>query len=153
MPKKPTKPPKPKQEARPAGRPTAYTDEIAEVICARIGNGESLKRICSDDGMPSMQTVYNWIRIIDGFLEKYTRAREDQAEGYADEITEIADLSEDPAKAKVQIDARKWVAAKLKPKKFGDFQRKEVSGPDGGPIDVKASLPDAVTDILSKLGK
>ena len=49
----------------------------------------------------------------------------------------IADNEEDINRAKVMIDARKWTASKLKPKKYGDRISKEISGPDGGPVDMK----------------
>lgn len=52
------------------------------------------------------------------------RAREEQADGFADEIIDIADSvapeTGEVAKAKLQIDARKWKAAKLAPKKYGE---------------------------------
>ena len=136
LPTKPTKPKKPKKEptAKVSGKHYTYTDEVADRICSRIANGESLKRICTDADMPSTQTVFTWLRTQDGFLDKYMCARDEQAEFYADEITEIADTCEDPAKARVQIDARKWIAAKLKPKKFGEKVVQEITGADGAPI-------------------
>jgi hypothetical protein len=41
------------------------------------------------------------------------------------------------ARNRLRVDARKWVAAKLLPKKYGDKVQQEVSGPDGGPIEVQ----------------
>lgn len=38
----------------------------------------------------------------------------------AEEIVIIADSCTDPHKARLQIDARKWYASKLAPKKYGD---------------------------------
>jgi hypothetical protein len=32
------------------------------------------------------------------------------------------------------IDTRKWILAKMAPKKYGDKVIQELSGPDGGPI-------------------
>jgi hypothetical protein len=37
---------------------------------------------------------------------------------------------------RLQVDARKWIAAKLKPKKYGDKQQTEVTGADGGPLQI-----------------
>jgi hypothetical protein len=65
----------------------------------------------------------------ESFREQYELARRLQAEAYADEITMIADDAE-PGTVQVQrlrVDARKWVASKLKPKKYGDRQAVDVS--------------------------
>ena len=50
----------------------------------------------------------------------YARAREDRADVLADEIVAIADSAEDPNKGRLQVDARKWAAAKLNAKRYGD---------------------------------
>lgn len=105
------------------GRPTDYTEAIAIEICERIALGESLKKITSDDAMPSRSTVHSWL--LDGkhkeFLDKYEDAREMQADVYADEMDEIAhDPTIDTQRARLIIDTRKWTSSKLKPKKYGD---------------------------------
>ena len=118
---KPKAKPKAKRKAKKTiGRPSAYTAKIAAAVCAGLAEGKSISKVCADEKFPCVATVYNWIRNEDGFLEQYQRAREDQADHYADQIIEIADSTEDPAKARVQIDARKWVSSKLKPKSYGD---------------------------------
>lgn len=71
--------------------------------------------------MPCVKTVYLWLGAHPEFLQQYTRAREDQADTHADEIIDISDnYDEDPNSRRVRIDARKWVASKLKPKKYGE---------------------------------
>ena len=52
----------------------------------------------------------------------YVRARDGQAEKYADEIVEISDAAtpQDAHVARLKVDSRKWVASKLLPKKYGD---------------------------------
>jgi len=107
------------------GRPPIFTDEIkARVqahICEQIANGRSLNSILkNDEGMPSWPTVTGWIINDDDFAANYTRAREAQADCYADEIADIADTEPDYNRARVRIDARKWAAGKLKPKIYGD---------------------------------
>jgi len=146
------------------GRPSSYTAKMGATICTRLVAGESLNKMCQDDGMPSVATVYNWLAANQNFLEIYTRAREDQADTLADQIVSIADeecttvkadkhstqADEDGntevvfdstavARNRLRVDARKWVAAKLKPKKYGDFARNEGSGPNGGPIPMPAA--------------
>jgi hypothetical protein len=107
------------------GRPSSYTDEIADEICERLAEGESLRAICKSDGMPRMSSVFRWLadEANERFREQYARAREEQAEALADEIVTIADgetPNADSARDRLRVDARKWVAAKLKPKKYGD---------------------------------
>jgi len=85
--------------------------------------------------MPSRETVRAWLKDNDDFLGQYTRAREEQADFYADEMIEIADTTDDPNKARLQIDARKWKAARMAPRKWGDKTQTELSGPNGGKIE------------------
>jgi hypothetical protein len=117
-----------------AGRPTDFRDEIAAIICDRLADGESLRIICSDPAMPGRRTVYQWLTAQPEFAHHYAIARDEQADTYADEIIAIADTAEDPAVARLQIDARKWVASKLKPKRYGD--RTIHAGDEDNPIAV-----------------
>jgi len=117
------------------GRPSKYSDELIDTICLRLSNGEALTQIVKSDSMPSHATVYTWLLQRPEFLDKYTRAREEQADTNADQIIAIADemppeytdekgrTSLDPTFLnwqKQRIEARKWTAMKLKPKKYGD---------------------------------
>ena len=109
---------------RPVGRPTKYSKEKADQICDLIARGMSLRAVCTSADMPSVSMVFRWMEQNSKFREQYAHAREEQADGFADEIIEIADncppVHEEIAKAKVRIDTRKWKAAKLAPKKYGD---------------------------------
>ena len=104
----------------PAGRPTKYTQELADTICRRIMEGESLRSIVSDDGMPNRSSVHLWLSQNKEFSDQYVRAKDNQADTLADDLLFIADNAEDINKARLQVDTRKWVASKLKPKKYGD---------------------------------
>lgn len=148
----------PKQERRTpsVGRPTTYTEELGLSICEEIAKGRPLTRICAEEGMPYVSTVYRWLQANATFCDTYTRAREDQADTLADEIIGISDDGRNDtylddegnvrtdhdviARSKLRVEARKWVAAKLKPKKYGDFNRTELTGKDGAPLN-----PDAMT--------
>lgn len=122
---------------------TTYTQEIADYICEAIADGRSLRDICLQDDMPNRSTVFKWLDDIDGFSNQYARARDEQAETLADEIVNIVDNAANPlmvdgipllndgkpvlytdtasiAHARLKMDARKWVASKLKPKKYGE---------------------------------
>jgi hypothetical protein len=101
-------------------RPSKYTPVLAERICTLIAEGRSLRSICAEAEFPAMNTVRVWLLNDPAFQAQYARARELQAEHYAEEIVEIADTEPDSNKARVRIDARKWTAVKLLPKKYGD---------------------------------
>jgi hypothetical protein len=103
-------------------KPKEYDEAIGDEICERLLEGESLRKITKDEHMPAASTIFKWLADeSNGFAEQYARAKEAQAEAMADEIVEIADAaSADPQHGKLRVDARKWVAAKLKPKKYGD---------------------------------
>jgi hypothetical protein len=64
-------------------------------------------------------------------FDRYARAREHQFAYWADEIKSISDLTRSDMgavqKARLQIDTRKWLLAKLLPKVYGD--RIETTGP------------------------
>lgn len=99
---------------------TEEAQSIKDRVCLEIAEGKSLRSICISDDMPSAETIRVWL-IEDGeFSAQYARAREEQADFYADEIIDIADTAKDANLARLQIDARKWKASKLQPKKYGD---------------------------------
>ena len=120
--------------AKPVGRPSKFTQTLADNICERIANGESLRSICSDEKYPAARTVHRWMSENEEFCQQYARAREAQADLLAEQTVEIAD---DPksgvdavsvAHARLRIDARKWYAGKVAPKKYGDKVQTELSG-------------------------
>lgn len=141
-------------------RVTAFDQDIAVRICTRIAEGEGLVQICKDADFPAVSTVYRWIASNPEFQRLYELAREDQADTLGDQILEISDEAPIVVKRddngeevevvldaaaiqrqRLRVDARKFVAAKLKPKRWGD--RVEHVGAGGAPL-----IPD---DPLSKL--
>lgn len=129
-------------------------------ICDKIAGGQSLRKICLLDGMPHIDTVREWLLKDAEFSAQYARAREEQADFYADEIVEIADdksqdilevgeggdirsLTNSAAvqRAKLQVDARKWKASQLAPKRWGQQNIKtELTGADGKDLIVNLNL-------------
>jgi len=130
------------------GRPTKFNQQTADLICMMLSEGMSLRQILKADtvgALPAQSTVYEWLIRHPLFAEQYARAREEQADTNADEILDIAD--EMPPEytdkegrtsldatyinwQKNRIEARKWTAAKLRPKKYGD--RVALEGVEGG---------------------
>lgn len=134
-----------------------FTKAIAKKICDRIAAGESLRSVCEDSAMPSKSTVLSWVNgtvkvaANAGFPDQYERARKAQADAFADEIVHIADTEVDPQKARVRIDARRWVAGKQRPKKYGDKVNMEHTGKDGGPIQHEHGVTDAMKAKLDEI--
>lgn len=145
------------------GRPSDYTPELAAEICARLAEGESMRSVCRDESMPSCRTLFNWMHAHPEFLQQYARAKEESADALADEILDIADNAtndwmkrnhgeDDPGwvangeniqRSRVRIDTRKWIASKLKPKKYGD--KVAIGGADDlPPVQVKEIIIRAV---------
>lgn len=115
------------------GRPSGYTDAIAAAICVELASGKSLIDICAEPGMPSRTAVYEWLDKVEEFAVRYARAREIQADHHADELIALArearDMSHEGIQAvRLEMDARKWVAAKLRPGRYGDKTSVEHSG-------------------------
>jgi hypothetical protein len=118
-----------------AGRPSLYSDEIADAILTRLSEGESLVQVCKSEDMPGLRTVMRWAADNAEFGTEYARAREAQAEIMDHKIeTAAASAKDDPQAARVQIDAYKWRAAKLAPKKYGD-KIDVTSGGEKLPVD------------------
>lgn len=101
-------------------RRIAYSLKLAIAICEQISDGRTLKEVCAQSGMPKRSAAFAWLSEHPEFAELYARAREERADLIADEIVSIADKERDPNKARVRIDARKWWAAKVNAKKYGD---------------------------------
>jgi hypothetical protein len=138
----------------PLGRPSGYTQEMADIICERLSDGESLRKICLDDDMPAKTTVFKWLGAQPTFANQYARAREVQAETMAEEILEISDeTSQDTlfteygdkpnsewiSRSKLRVEARKWLMSKMAPKKYGE--KLAIGGADDLPaIETKSTL-------------
>src|SRR5260370_854701 len=52
-----------------------YHARIDGMICARLMGGETMAQVCAEPGMPSVGTVYNWLRRYPEFLANYRRAK------------------------------------------------------------------------------
>lgn len=117
------------------GRPTKYSQELANLICENLAIGQSLRTVCLKEDMPSIATVFNWFKVYPDFLVQYARATEERSEAMAEDILDIADDGtndwmeingrdvpdqEAIQRSKLRVEARKWLMSKMKPKKYGD---------------------------------
>ena len=123
------------------------TKALADKLFKRLAQGESLMSICRDKSMPSRTVVYNWLKENkNGFTRDYAHARSVGLDVLADEIIEISDSevfrtdsgnvdSADVQRKRLQVDARKWILAKLAPTKYGERSSLELTGKSGGPVE------------------
>lgn len=125
----------------PSGRPTIYTAELVDQICEAIENSvHGIDPICKqNENFPVGQTVRRWLKQYPEFRAKYALAKEFQAEKMADETIEVAYddrkdwkiitddegnertvfVAESVNRSRLKVDALKWHASKLAPKKYG----------------------------------
>lgn len=134
------------------GRPTKYTEALADEICERIANGEMLLRIVRDKHMPERSTIYEWLEQHDDFSDNYARACKIGAHALVEQGLEILDGS-NPDCAQVdnnRANYRKWLAAKRNPT-YGDRQAVALEGGDT-PVKLAHTLPpEAVAPLVTAL--
>lgn len=124
------------------GRPTQYTEALAHEICDAIRSSSlGLKKLCqANPHWPHKSMIMQWRAQNPSFADLYTRAKQDQIECFVDEIIEISDDSDNDTviktdkhgnefescnsewinRSRLRVDSRKWLAAKLAPKIYGD---------------------------------
>ena len=143
-----------KTETKSTGRPSKYTPELIDVICALIADGNSVRAIGDMEDMPVPSTIFKWLRENEEFSEQYEKAKEESADNLVAQMLDIA--SEMPmieeksangtitkrldsagiARNRLRVDTIKWYASKLKAKKYGDKAVMEHTGKDGDPIQI-----------------
>jgi hypothetical protein len=143
------------------GAPTVkYDQAIVDEILDRIGQGETLTTIVKDKHIPGLGTIYQWRRQYPAFLEAYTRARQDQADSYADRMNNLADQCREELKDlpdprlsnawketyRMELDALKWTSSKLKPQLYGDKAMVDINS------QVKVLKPDSMKKNKKKAG-
>lgn len=124
---------------------------IADQVLAGMGQGMSAFKACEAADVPH-STFMGWLDADAELADRYTRARENLIERMANELLEISDKDVEiqdgkrdwaaVQKHKLQVDTRKWLLSKLAPKKYGDKVGLELSGQNGGPIQILAATTD-----------
>lgn len=130
------------------GRPSIFSPELAERICALVASGSSIGRIAKMEGYPSDTTILRWLAQegpdFDAFRAMYARAREFRADARFESIDDILDelraKKVDPQAARVMIDAIKWQASKERPRSYGDAVT--LKGDKDAPLSTPRDLTD-----------
>jgi hypothetical protein len=142
---------------RSVGRPVEWEEDnpVWEEVVSRMATGKSLSSVLREPGMPPWATFNRMLRSNEQLREAYDKAVQDRADKLADEIIELSDavmpkgLRGPEASAwvqqkRLQVDARKWVASKLKPRTYGD--RIDVSV-----VDQRISVIDAINEAQARV--
>ena len=139
-------------EVRRTGRvPIPYNVHVANEIVELTAAGRGFVAISKMPGMPTINILYSWLETQASFREAYQRAKMLQADSLADEIEYLAD---EPPRLFVdghgvervdpgwvtwmrnRVEAKRWIASKLKPKVYGDKLELEGNGVVGLAIQV-----------------
>mgnify|MGYP000075275517 CR=1 FL=1 len=134
----------------------AFSQEIADKVCERIAQGEPLRQICRDEKMPAWRTVYDWLDAEPEFAARIARARELGFDAIAQDALSIADETQEGVETtikadgsieekrgdmlghrKLRIETRLKLLAKWDPKRYGDKVQTELTGANGGPVQVQ----------------
>jgi hypothetical protein len=154
----------------PSGRPSIYTEELAELICERVATSTfGLKKLCSMyDDMPNHDTVFAWRYKNRVFSDLYTKAKIAQAELLAEETLDISDdgtndwmetlpdkdkpegwklNGEHVNRSRLRIETRKFLAAKLMPKIYGN--QAEKSDDDNSAKETQRLINERTLELLN----
>lgn len=123
---------------------------LAPVLREIAENGLSLRQACRKLGKPAWQTVLRWADADPKLGEQYARACEAREQMLHDELLELADDGrfdkktvtvkgglevevidqEVLGRSRLQIDTRKWILARMNPRKYGDKVETTIQGGD-----------------------
>jgi len=129
-----------------------------------MANGWSMTRACQQPGMAPYTSVSGWVLQPEQAVD-YAQAKQARMVYWAEQINDIADDSandfmeddegnfhpnpESVSRAKIRIDARKWLLSKLCRNVYGDVASVELSGPGGGPLKTEAVYQPTTADIAA----
>lgn len=119
-----------------------WADDQIEEMLRRMSEGETITSIALDPKMPSYTTMWRMENAGDELAERITRAREMGFVARAEKAVEDAKTASDAVKGRLAFDADRWFLGKMCPKRFGEKQTLEHSGPDGGAIPMRLSDAD-----------
>lgn len=102
------------------GRPSSFTQEIADEIVDRLSKGEPLAAICRDDHMPTDRTVRNWREADPAFASAIAGARET---GF-DVIAQRARMT---LRGKIEVEGGESTGDVQRDKAIADFDLKLLS--------------------------
>lgn len=129
--------------------PRQWTPDIKAELCRRVAEGKTILSLAGKGDFPSQSAIYAELRRDPEFAKEYEAAREWQLTAWEDEIIEMAsDAGKDRkpdgsvdldhiARMKLAVNTKQWVMARRNPRRYGDRVSAELTGRDGGPLQVE----------------
>jgi hypothetical protein len=116
-----------------------WSEQLVTDICDHLATGKSLIEVSRLQGYPSSDSMYRQMHADPAFAARIARAREAGQDHEADAIVSMADAAdmENWQVVKLRMEARKWRAAKLAPKRYGDKVALTGGGEDDAPLKVE----------------
>jgi len=133
-------------------------ETVFNSIIEDIEHGYALRTVLKNGDKPSSRTFYKWLESDEDKVKRYARACEERAANIFEDILKIADnpvngveITTYPdgtiqakegdmiAHRRLQVDARKWMLAKMQPEKYGD---KNTTVLEGSEKAIKISFKD-----------
>ena len=109
-----------------------YSPELGEEICKYVSSGITVSALCEALRINHNQ-LYKWLDSQPEFAQDYDRAKQVSSDFLVEEMKLLADDETlDPRSRQIRIETRKWIAGKLKPRKWGE--KTVVSNDPDSPI-------------------
>lgn len=110
--------------------------ETLDEVFRQLAEGKTLIEICAKKGMPSKATIYRMVEESQQLRDEYARARTRQADTFAEMIVAESRMATDGQLGRLRMDALKWAASKIAPKKYGE----KVEVEHGGEVDIVVKI-------------
>ncbi len=150
------------QDVKPKRDPFYSAQDSIDEFCGYVAKGGHLSGFATERGL-KYTTLADWVHDNPDRKARYERARELRADYLFDEIVAISDEScvetkydgeevklvldaTAVARNRLRVDTRKWAAAKLRPRAYGDKTTTELTGPNGGPMQMAAVTLTGLSD-------
>jgi hypothetical protein len=130
-----------------------YPPEVIDDIFRRVSHGETLTQACnSNPNYPHPSSVIDWAIKDPVLAQRYAHAREGQTARWADDIVDSvkAATPETANVVRLEIDAKKWLLARLRPAQYGDKVDLTTAGQPLQQVDAAAAIK-ALLDALPAL--
>ena len=149
-----------KPEKNKGGRPTTFTQDIADKLCSLIMSGLSVHKICDREEMPPRATVNSWLLKEVEFSYQYAQALQFRTHLLAEERHEIieaafADIKTLPENVngnvyvnlvKERVRAIEWDAERLAAKRYKPKDDDTMKG-EAQPLTINFEVAEAVSEI------
>ena len=132
------------------GRPSLYSEAVAQRLEDGLKSGMTLTAICQAEGMPDIMTVKGWKRRMPDFGTRLAHARQAGADFLVEDALDRLKNATPGKDGSISVDRevaahQRWMAARMSPQDWGDKQQVQVSG---GVTVQHVTAPDWIRDVV-----